>query len=161
MRRAATALCVAALTASPLAAAEYGLVVGVDDYIYQRPLKGAANDARDIALALQGRDMARVEVLLNQAASKAAVSAASRAGAATRMRSLAWEPGTSTATTRTPSWAGPSGGLAARAVRSSAPEVGALAQGTFPVGKVGAGGRTLQTFPMGKIWAPASCPVSP
>lgn len=57
-------------------AAEFGLVVGVDDYIYQRPLKGAANDARDIALAMQGRDMARVEVLLNQAASKAAVTAA-------------------------------------------------------------------------------------
>ena len=62
--------------AAPAQAAEWGLVVGIDDYIYQRPLKGAANDARDIARAMQGRDMARVEVLLNQSASKQAVSEA-------------------------------------------------------------------------------------
>lgn len=63
----------AAISAPSLKAAEFGLVVGIDDYVYQTPLKGAANDARDIALAMQGRDMARVEVLLNQAASKAAI----------------------------------------------------------------------------------------
>lgn len=66
----------AAILAAPVQAAEFGLVVGIDDYVYQTPLKGAANDARDIALAMQGRDMARVEVLLNQAASKEAVTAA-------------------------------------------------------------------------------------
>ncbi|MEL6794731.1 MAG: caspase family protein, partial [Pseudomonadota bacterium] len=75
IRAAALSLALGAL-AAPVHSAEFGLVVGVDDYVYQTPLKGAANDARDIALAMQGRDMARVEVLLNQAASKEAVTAA-------------------------------------------------------------------------------------
>ncbi|MEL7464168.1 MAG: caspase family protein [Pseudomonadota bacterium] len=76
MIRFAPLLLAASALAAPVQAAEFGLVVGVDDYVYQTPLKGAANDARDIALAMQGRDMARVEVLLNQAATKEAVTAA-------------------------------------------------------------------------------------
>lgn len=75
-RLALGALAAGLLAAAPLGAAEYGLVVGIDDYVFERPLKGAANDARDIARALQGRDPARLEVLLNQAASRAAVEAA-------------------------------------------------------------------------------------
>ena len=79
MARLAAFACAALISAPGLAsAASWGLVVGVDDYVYQRPLTGAVNDARDIARAMQSREMADVVVLLNQAATRSAIEAAWR-----------------------------------------------------------------------------------
>jgi len=54
-------------------AATWGLVVGIDAYRSVTPLKGALNDARDIAAALEEAGAERVWLLLDEAASRAAI----------------------------------------------------------------------------------------
>ena len=49
------------------------LVVGVDEYYYIQPLKGAVNDARDIHAALEKLDVRDRTLLLNGKATKAAI----------------------------------------------------------------------------------------
>ncbi len=74
MKTFARAVLVAAAMALPLPAkAEiYGLVIGVDDYLYVPSLAGAVNDARDIAEALRKRD-AEVTLLLDRDATRARI----------------------------------------------------------------------------------------
>ncbi len=68
----AAALC---LGTSAVAEQTFGLVIGIDDYTYIPKLQGAANDARDIADALEGLE-ADVTLLLDQQVTRAAVLAA-------------------------------------------------------------------------------------
>jgi uncharacterized caspase-like protein len=49
------------------------IVVGIDDYANVRHLKGAVADARDIAQALRGADIANMTVLLDRDASRQAI----------------------------------------------------------------------------------------
>ena len=75
-----------AMIASPAAAGVYGLVVGIDSYATQRDLRGAVNDARDIADALRRTpDVVEVVELIDDMADKEAITTAwqrllSRAG---------------------------------------------------------------------------------
>ena len=58
----------------PSAAANYGLVIGIDDYIGRsNDLKGAVNDANDIAAALGRAGAAEIVLLTDAAASKEAI----------------------------------------------------------------------------------------
>ena len=70
-----TAVSVAAvLFAGTASAATYGLAIGIDDYIGRsNDLAGAVNDAQDIAAALQGAGATEVVLLIDAAASKAAI----------------------------------------------------------------------------------------
>ena len=66
------ALCLA--MAGPAAAGDvYGLVIGVDDYAHISPLKGAVNDARDVAGALESIAARDVRVLLDGEATRDAI----------------------------------------------------------------------------------------
>ncbi|HPE70743.1 MAG TPA: caspase family protein [Candidatus Competibacter sp.] len=66
-----------ALPASaPAPAATLGLVVGIDQYRYKPPLKGAVNDARDIQAALTAVGVKDIVLLLNEQASRQAIEAA-------------------------------------------------------------------------------------
>ncbi len=59
---------------APAAAAVYGLVVGIDDYIgTANDLNGAVNDARDIASALKKAGAARIVTLVDGQATKRAI----------------------------------------------------------------------------------------
>lgn len=73
MRRPGLALALAlgaGLLAAPARADIYGLVVGIDDYTHIAKLKGAANDARDIAAALKTAGARDVRLLLDKAADR-------------------------------------------------------------------------------------------
>lgn len=72
MRTAALALALALGTCAPAGAAVRALVVGVDRYAAVPPLKGAVNDARDVAAVL-ARDGVETTVLTDAAATRAAV----------------------------------------------------------------------------------------
>lgn len=68
---------VAFLSAGSAAAATYGLVIGIDDYIGEaNDLAGAVNDANDIAAALDSIGAAEIILLTDEAATKAAIEAA-------------------------------------------------------------------------------------
>lgn len=74
MRRPVAALAAALLLApAPVPAAVYALVIGIDDYAHAKKLKGAVNDARDIAEAVRALDPAEVVVLLDREATREAV----------------------------------------------------------------------------------------
>jgi len=63
-----------ALLCAPVSAAEWrALVIGVDDYRHVSPLKGAVNDANDIADTLKAAGVSDLTVLFNGDASRAAV----------------------------------------------------------------------------------------
>jgi len=62
--------------AIPSHGAVYALVIGIDDYRFQRGLYGAVNDARLIAAALEKAGVADISLLLNAEASRAAIEAA-------------------------------------------------------------------------------------
>lgn len=73
MRRLGLALALtlgAGLLAAPARADLYGLVIGIDDYTHITKLKGAANDARDIAAALKTAGARDVRLLLDKAADR-------------------------------------------------------------------------------------------
>ncbi len=61
------------LAGRPAVAATYGLVVGIDDYQHLAKLKGAVNDARDIADALEQTGAEEVILLLDRAANRQAI----------------------------------------------------------------------------------------
>lgn len=66
-----------AATTGPAAAATYGLVVGIDDYIgRENDLTGAVNDANDIAAALNTIGATEVVLLTDGAATKDAIESA-------------------------------------------------------------------------------------
>ncbi len=62
--------------AGPVGAANFALVVGIDDYAHQPDLGGAVNDARLIASALRRFGVSRMDVLLDGAADRAALETA-------------------------------------------------------------------------------------
>ena len=64
----------AALAAPQAASAEiYGLVVGIDRYTGTSPLRGAVNDATDIAEVLRQRGARKVDLLIDEAARRDAL----------------------------------------------------------------------------------------
>jgi hypothetical protein len=66
-----------AAESGPAVAATYGLAIGINDYIGRsNDLAGAVNDAEDIAAALRAAGAAEVVLLLDGAATKAAIEAA-------------------------------------------------------------------------------------
>lgn len=80
LRGSAWALALALLAAfalpRPAAAALYGLVIGIDDYVgTKNDLEGAVNDAKDIAKALETAGAAEVVLLLDAQASKDKIAA--------------------------------------------------------------------------------------
>lgn len=75
----AAAVCAAlwlCLPATPARADIYGLVIGIDAYRHVQPLHGAVNDARDVADALRSLNAREVRLLLDDAATRAAILAA-------------------------------------------------------------------------------------
>lgn len=70
---AAAALALAVLAPLPAAAAVYGLVIGVDNYVGTAPLRGAVNDAQDIAQSLRHDASAEVDLLVDADATRANV----------------------------------------------------------------------------------------
>jgi hypothetical protein len=71
---AASLLAGAVIFAAPAAAATYGLTIGINDYIgLSNDLRGAVNDAEDIANALRGAGASEVMLLTDAAATKAAI----------------------------------------------------------------------------------------
>ena len=75
----------AALQATPVAAATlqspsggqvHALVIGIDDYVTQRPLKGAVADATDIATALRRARVSNLMILIDRQATRQAILAA-------------------------------------------------------------------------------------
>lgn len=72
-RRLILVLALVAFSAGKSAVATtYGLVVGIDEYRYLQNLRGAVNDARDVAHALRQAG-AKVTLLLNQEATRRAI----------------------------------------------------------------------------------------
>jgi hypothetical protein len=77
-RRAAgliAATVLAGLAAPAIAGEIHALVIGIDRYQHGRPLRGAVNDASDIADVLRRRGVRDVTLLLDDAASRAGISA--------------------------------------------------------------------------------------
>ncbi|MEO1091719.1 MAG: caspase family protein [Pseudomonadota bacterium] len=71
--RAAVLAAAIGLTATQASAATYALVIGIDAYEHIAPLRGAVNDARDIAETLRGLPADEVRLLLDGDATRAAI----------------------------------------------------------------------------------------
>jgi len=72
--RACSAASILLFLAGPASAAEWrALVVGIDAYQHVSPLKGAVNDARDIAATLQAAGVKDLTTLFDEAATREAV----------------------------------------------------------------------------------------
>ncbi len=67
------ALLLALIALRGVSAATYGLVVGIDDYDHLEKLRGAVNDARDIAAALEQAGAQEVVLLLDHGADRQAI----------------------------------------------------------------------------------------